>query len=214
MELLEQVVRKKAVLTFCLVLFCLFPVFSQNSKPANSPENVGLFPRPGFEPLAPHKSPVRDRSNIKPENFRFSDAKGRSLDDLLSVGAGKDAPDCKPSWAMFKFRLNGKGLIDSTWFDGQLPKEVSARILNNIRNTEGSWTVAPGTKEEDVAWYVYFYSDTRGRWDRNLNCSESDKELQATVSSMTAFFKNLFYLFGEDRATMVRPTGNDGYPKN
>jgi hypothetical protein len=171
------------------------------------------FPKPGFEPLAPHKSPVRDRSNIKPENFRFSEASGKSLDDRLSAGVGTEIPDCKPAWRLFKFRVTGKGLIDSTWFDGQLPKEKSIQILDNIRATGGSWIVAHGTKEGDVAWYVYFYSDTCARWDKNLNFSELDKELQKIVSSMTGNFYRLFYWTGEDKATIVRPTGNDGQPR-
>ena len=210
---MERIVRKKGAFTFCLLILCGLAVFSQNPKPITSPENIGLFPRPGFEPLPPHKSHVKDNSNIKPENFRFSDASGKSLNDRLSVGVGTETPNCKPSWGMFKFRVNGKGLVDSTWFDGHLPKEVSIRILDNIRATQGSWIVAPGTKETDVAWYVYFYSDTRARWDKNLKCSESDKELQKTVSSMTAYFYNLFYWFGEDKATMIRPTNNDGQPR-
>jgi hypothetical protein len=212
MELLERIVRKELV-TFCVIIFCGFSVFAQNSKPITSPENIGLFPKPGFEPLAPHKSPVRDRSNIKPENFRSSEASGKSLDDILSPGVGAEIPDCKPSWGLFKFRVTGKGLVDSTWFDGQLPKEKSIQILNNIRATNGSWIVAPGTKEGDVAWYVYFYSDTRARWDKNLNCSELDKELQKIVSAMTGNFYRLYYWTGEDKATIVRPTDNDGQPR-
>ncbi|GAB3162976.1 hypothetical protein GCM10027291_01740 [Telluribacter humicola] len=214
MELLKQVVvRNKGVFTFCLFILCGFSVFSQNSRPTVHPENIGLFPKPGYEPLPPHKSKVIDKSNFKPENFRFSDATGKSLNERLSVGISTESANCKPSYALFKFRVNGKGLIDSTWFDGQLSKEVSIRILGNIRTTEGSWVIAPGTKEVDVAWYVFFYTDTRGQWDRNLNCTESDKELQKAVSAFSDYFYNLYYWVGEDRATVIRPIQIDGQPK-
>ncbi len=214
MELLKQVlVRNKGVLTFCLFILCGFSVFSQNSKPTFRPETIELFPKPGFEPPPPHKPRVIDKSNFKPENFRFSDASGKSLDDRLSVGMSTEPATCKPSYGLFKFRVNGRGLIDSTWFDGQLSKEVSIRILDNIRATEGSWVIKPGTKEEDEAWYVYFYSDTRGRWDKKLNCTEADKELQKAVSAMSNYYYNLYYWIGEDKATLIRPTQNDGQPR-
>jgi hypothetical protein len=203
----------RGVLTFCLFILCGFSVFSQNSKNTVHPEHIELFPKPGFERLPPHTPTVRDKSNFKPENFRFSDATGKSLNDRLSVGVSTESANCKPSYALFKFRVNGKGLIDSTWFDGQLSKEVSSRILNNIRATDGSWVVAPGTKEGDVAWYIYFYSDTRGRWDKKLNCTESDKELQKAVSAFSNYYSNLYYWVGEDKATLIRPTVNDGQPR-
>ncbi|TDE14585.1 hypothetical protein [Dyadobacter psychrotolerans] len=206
-------VQIKKILISALLLFTA-SAFAQESAGEKAARNIGLLLAPWHERLPPHKSYVRDNSNIKPENFRFRDAPGRSLNDRLSVGVGAKTPDCKPSWAMFKFRVNGKGLVDSTWSDGNLPKEVSNRFVDNIHATDGSWIVASGTKETEVAWYVYFYSDTRGLWDRNLNCSDSDKELQKTVSYMTSFFYNLFYCFGEDKATMVRPTDNNGIPRN
>lgn len=212
MKLFERIARYKGSWILCLFIFCGCSVFSQNPKSPTAPENIGLFPKPGYEPLPPHQRHVIDRSNIKPENFRFSET-GKSLNDRLSAGAVTEAPDCKPSWAMFKFRVNGKGLIDSIWFDGQLSKKTTTRILDNIHATAGSWIVAPGTKESDVAWYVYFYSDTRGRWDRKLNCSESDKELQKAISFMTGYFYQLFYWTGEDKATIIRPTDNDGLPR-
>ncbi len=205
------IVRKHAVFTFWLITLCGSTAFCQNSR--LRPEDIELFPKPGFELDPPHKSTIRDNSNIKPENFRFADKSGKSLEYRLSAGTGAEPPDCIPSWGLFRFSVNGRGLIDTTWFDGKLPAEVSKRILNNIRSTEGSWMVVPGTKPNDVAWYVYFYSDTRGRWNKNMRCPESDKELQKVVSSMTSLFYNSFYFLGEDKATMVRPTSNDGTPK-
>ncbi|MPR32994.1 hypothetical protein [Salmonirosea aquatica] len=214
MELLEKVViHNKGVLTFCLCILCGFSVFSQNSEHRVHPANIELFPKPGFEPLPPHKSKIIDRSNFKPENFRFSDATGKSLNDRLSAGVGIEPASCKPSYGLFKFRVNGKGVIDSTWFDGQLSKEVSVRILDNIRATEGSWVITSGTKEADVAWYVYFYSDTRARWDKKMKCTESDKELQKAVSAISNYYYNLYYWIGEDKATLIRPTANDGQPR-
>jgi hypothetical protein len=56
-----------------------------------------------------------------------------------------------------------------------------------------------------------FYSDVRG--DKNVQCSEADKQLQKAVSSMSGFFYNLFFRLGEDNATMLRPTVIDGLPK-
>lgn len=214
MELLKQVVaRNKGVFTFCLFILYGFSGFSQNSKHTFHPENIELFPKPGFERLPPHKPTVIDKSNIKPENFRFSDATGKSLNDRLSVGTSTEPANCKPSYALFKFRVNDKGLIDSTWFDGLLSKEVSIQILDNIRATEGSWVIAPGTKEGDVAWYIYCYSDTRARWDKKLNCTEADKELQKAVSAISGYFSNLYYWIGEDKATLIMPTENDGQPR-
>jgi len=206
-------VKPASSFIFVILLSLTLTTFAQESEGEKAAAKIGLFYLPGFEPSPKSKSHQPDTANYKPQNFRFRDASGRSLNDRLSVGVGAETLDCKPSWAMFKFRINGKGLVDSTWFDGHLPKEVSIRILDNIHATEGSWTVAPGTKEVDVAWYIYFYSDTRGRWAKDLNCSESDKELQRTVSSMTAFFYNLFYWLGDDKATMVRPTDNNGIPR-
>lgn len=206
--------RNNWTLILSFIVSCGFSSFSQVPKPATTPANIGLFLKPGFEPLEPHKPRVRDNSNFKPENFQFSQASGKSLNDRLEEGVSAETIDCKPSWGLFKFRVNRKGIIDSTWFDGQLPKKVSLRILENIRGTQGSWIVAPGTKESDVAWYLYFYSDTRARLTKNLNCSESDKELQRTVSSMTSYFYNMYYWVGEDKAVIVRPTSNDGAPRN
>lgn len=214
MKRIECVVRNKWILVLCFIVSCGFSSFSQIPKPATTPENIGLFPKPGFEPLELHKPRVRDNSTFKPENFQFSQASGKSLNDRLEVGVSAETVDCKPSWGLFKFRVNSKGQIDSTWFDGHLPKKVSMQILKNIRATQGSWIIAPGTKESDVAWYVYFYSDTRARLTKNLNCSESDKELQRAVSSMTSYFYNMYYWVGEDKAMIIRPTSNDGAPRN
>lgn len=214
MELIGRIARSNWILILSITVSCGFSSFSQIPKPATTPENIGLFPKPGFEPPELYKPRVRNNSNFKPENFQFSQASGTSLNDRLEVGVSAETVDCKPSWGLFKFRVNGKGLIDSTWFDGQLPKKVSLRILENICGTQGSWIVAPGTKESDVAWFVYFYSDTRARLTKNLNCSESDKELQRTVSSMTSYFYNMYYWVGEDKAMIVRPTSNDGAPRN
>lgn len=210
MELLEHLAHRGSLLALWIFILCGFSVFSQDSKPRISGDDIELFPRPGFEPIAPHKSVRRDNSNIKPENFRFHDKSRRSLDERLSMGVGEKKISCKPSWGMFKFRVNGKGVVDSCWFDGQLPVKVSNRILDNIRATKGSWILSPGTQETDVAWYVYFYSDTRGRLDRKMNCSSADMELQKVVSFMTSYFQNLFYLLGEDKATMIMATSNDG----
>nr|WP_295934626.1 hypothetical protein [uncultured Dyadobacter sp.] len=214
MELTKRVARNVWMLVLCFIVSCGFSSFSQIPKPATTPENIDLFPKPGFEPLELHKSRVRDNSNFKPENFQFPQASGKSLNDRLEVGVSAETVDCKPSWGLFKFRVNSKGQIDSTWFDGHLPKKVSMQILKNIRATQGSWIIAPGTKESDVAWYVYFYSDTRARLTKNLNCSESDKELQRAVSSMSSYFYNMYYWVGEDKAMIIRPTSNDGAPRN
>lgn len=207
------IARISVYLTFSLSILSGFASLSQSPGGSTPPAVIGLFPMPGFEPLPPHKSRVVDKTKFKPENFRFLNKAGKSLEDRLSSNAALETVDCRPSWGLFAFRVNGKGAIDSTWFDGHLPAASSNRILANICATEGSWVIAPGTKPDDVAWFVYFYSDVRALWDKNVQCSEADKELQKAVSSMNGFFYNLFFWLGKDNATMLRPTVIDGLPK-
>jgi hypothetical protein len=59
----------------------------------------------------------------------------------------------------------------------------------------------------------FTFTLTCALWDKNVQCSQADKELQKAVSSMTDFFYNLFFRLGEDNAIMLRPTVLDGLPK-
>ena len=210
---MKLIARISLYLTFSLTVLFGFEALCQNPGGRTNPAVIGLFPIPGLEPLPPHKSRVIDKTKFKPENFRFLNKSGKSLEDRLSSNAAPETVDCGPSWGLFAFRVNGKGAIDSTWFDGHLAAASSNRILANICATEGGWVIAPGTKPDDAAWFVYFYSDVRALWDKNVQCSLAEKELQKAVSSMNGFFYNLFFRLGEDNATMLRPTIIDGLPK-
>lgn len=197
-----------------LVIFTTGISFAQDTTRRNLPAAIGLFPKPGFEPNPPHKSAVVDKSHLKPGNFRFSGKGGINLQSFLLTGIGPVTADCRPYWGLFAFRVNGTGKIDSTWSAGQMPIENTKRILTNIRATEGSWIIQSGTKTEDVAWYVFFYSDTRGRWQPNLNCSESEKDLQKAISSMSGFFYNMFHQLSDNLATVISPVEFTGLPAN
>jgi hypothetical protein len=155
------IARISVYVTFLFSALSGFASLSQNPENRTNRAAIGLFPRPGFEPFPPHKSRVIDKTKFKPQNFRFLNKAGESLEDRLSSNAVTETVDCKPSWGLFAFRINGKGAIDSTWSDGHLPTASSNRILANICATEGSWAIAPETKPDDVAWFVYFYSDVR-----------------------------------------------------
>jgi hypothetical protein len=202
-------------LVIVTLLLSIIPVHAQESDTSKRATSIGLFPLPGFEPLPDHKSKEPDTASLRPQNFRFPDIDRKTLSDILEMGVELPPNDCKPSWGLFAFRVNAAGKIDSTWYQGSLPTTTSDKILANIRGTEGLWIIKQGTKPTDVAWFVYPFFDTRGRFERRSKCSDADKELLKVVSYLSSLVINLFYQVDRDhnRATMIMPTERDGIPK-
>jgi hypothetical protein len=198
-----------------ILLMAVVPAHAQDSDASKRATSIGLFPLRGFEPLPDHKSKEPDTARLKPQNFRFPDIDRKTLSDRLEMGVQLPDNNCKPSWGLFAFRINAAGKIDSTWYQGSLPTTTSDKILANIRGTEGRWIIKQGTKPTDVAWFVYPFFDTRGRFERISKCSEAKKELLKIVSDLSSLVINLFYQVDRDhnRATMITPTERDGIPK-
>jgi hypothetical protein len=176
---------------------------------------INLSLRQGYELLPPHKSAVPDTSNFKPENFSFPIIDRKTLTDILEKDIPQPTVPCKPVWGFFSFRVNAKGQVDSTWYQGNLLPVARDKILSNISATEGRWKIKADTKPQQVAWFVYTYLNVRGIYDKQLNCSEADKVLLRAISSLGNFFFYLYYQIDpkHNRATMLMPTNIDDSPK-
>ena len=206
--------NSRLIILMIIVSLYGLTAFAQQSEGAKTAAKIELFHLPGLEPSRNTSSWQLDTVNFKPENFSFRIWNKKNLTDRLSIDVPMEEISCKPSWGMFVFRVNAKGIVDSTWYRGNLPPVTSGKILSNICATEGNWIIKPGTKPSHVAWFVYPFFDTRGLFPERSECSQADRELMQTVSSLSRLFFTLYFRVDRDyhRATMLRPTEIDGMP--
>jgi hypothetical protein len=202
-------------LLICFALLFAKQALAQQSDGAKTAMQIELYALPGYE-LPQRTNRYRlDTANFRPENFSFRIWDKKDLTDRLETGVYLPEINCKPSWGIFIFRVNARGQVDTTTYRGNLPSNVSNKILANICATEGNWIIKPGTLPSNVAWFVYAFFDVRGRIPRKKECSDSDRELLDAVSSLSNLFWMVYYQVGRDfnRATMIRPTEIDGTPR-
>ena len=72
---------------------------------------------------------------------------------------GPIAGECKPTWDLFYFRVNGFGKIDSLYHHGDLRPEITETIIRNIYETEGHWQLAKDTNPTVSSWFMFSYFD-------------------------------------------------------
>ncbi|WP_460640375.1 hypothetical protein [Larkinella harenae] len=77
------------------------------------------------------------------------------LPNYLGQNVRDKMDDCRAESAMFHFRVNSQGKVDSIRIEGNLRPEYQQTIADNIRNTEGKWQLPSNTKPGDVCWFIY-----------------------------------------------------------
>ncbi len=97
--------------------------------------------------------------------------------------------ECKPTWSVFYFRVNGKNQVDSIKHTGNLPPFVTQQILENIKATQGHWEIAKGTKKTAYCWFIYPYFRIP---DDTPNCST-----QAGIKLLKANVRQMIYMMND-----------------
>lgn len=201
---------------FLILILNAISVFAQRFKERSeqqiAAEKISLFPLSVFDPFPEPSSNWPDTANFKPENFKFPSIDRLSLEDHLAKGIPSIAPNCKPSWGVFCFRVNASGKVDSTVYDGNLNVKISNKILKNIKGTSGLWQVSKNSKPTNVAWFIYPVFDFGRLYDEKSDCSETDKLLQKTVWSLSNLVNFIHAYVDRDyiRATMLSTEKRNG----
>ena len=133
----------------------------------------------------------------------------------LGTWLEKDVPgpitgDCNPAWAVFYFRVNGKGEVDSLFVRERLRRDVSEKIVKNIYETKGHWQLSQHAKATDSAWYIFPYFDLGVAPGANPDCSEKDRELQQIVKNLIYTMAGIQVATQNFNATQLKPSINGG----
>lgn len=129
--------------------------------------------------------PPLDEINIKgrPEYINYV---------LMSGIASPKNDECKASWDIFFFRVNGRNKVDSIKHDRNLPSEITNQIIYNINSTQGRWKIPLGTKKKNYCWFIYPYF----RIPSNTpNCNKTENILLRENISRMAHTMDEFYRF-------------------
>lgn len=128
--------------------------------------------------------------------------KGRPEYINYVLGSGIDFPkndECKATWDIFFFRVNGSNKVDSIRHDGNLPSEVTNQIILNINSTQGRWKIPLGTKKKDYCWFIYPYfripSNTPNcNKGENIFLNKNIKGMAHTMDEFYRFFQGSKYM--------------------
>ena len=128
--------------------------------------------------------------------------KGRP--EYINYVLGNDIADpknneCKASWDIFFFRVNGRNKVDSIRHEGNLPFEVTNQIIYNINSTQGRWKIPLGTKKKDYCWFIYSYfripSNTPNcNKTENILLNENIYRMARTMDEFYRFFQGSKYV--------------------
>ncbi len=136
--------------------------------------------------------PPLDEMNIKgrPEYINYV---------LRSGITSPQNDECKASWDIFFFRVNGSNKVDSIRHNGNLPSEVTNQIIFNINSTQGRWKIPLGTKKKDYCWFIYPYFRTSPgtpNCDKteNILLNKNIKRMAHTMDEFYRFFQGSKYV--------------------
>ena len=128
--------------------------------------------------------------------------KGRP--EYINYVLGNDIADpknneCKASWDIFFFRVNGSNKVDSIRHEGNLPFKVTNQIIYNINSTQGRWKIPLGTKKKDYCWFIYPYfripSNTPNcNKTENILLNENIYRMARTMDEFYRFFQGSKYV--------------------
>lgn len=129
--------------------------------------------------------PPLDEVNIKgrPEYINYF---------LMNGISSPKNDECKASWDIFFFRVNGKNKIDSIRHEGNLSSEITNQIISNINSTQGRWKIPLGAKKKDYCWFIYPYFRIPSG---TANCQQLENILLRENILRMAQAMNEFYRF-------------------
>ncbi|MEA5404464.1 hypothetical protein VB776_16145 [Arcicella sp. DC2W] len=104
-----------------------------------------------------------------------------------------ESTECKATWEIFYFRVNGNNKVDSIRHDGNLPSFVTKQIIKNIYATQGRWKIPVGTRKKDFCWFIYPYF--RIPSDTQLCATEDIKMLRDNVLRTAFMVEGLKHFF-------------------
>lgn len=123
---------------------------------------------------------------------------------------GPIAGECKPTWDLFYFRVNGFGKVDSLYHRGDLRPEITETIIRNIYETEGHWQLAKDTNPTVSSWFMFSYFDYGAAFAPTSRCSETDKLLQQKIMRLGTNLSLLQYEIEEKKVVIINPSTNGG----
>jgi hypothetical protein len=131
-----------------------------------------------------------------------------SLSEFLTRDVGFDSGNnsCEPQFAIFYFRVNYQGEIDSLYVEGDITAQGKDQIFSNLRSTQKQWSIPKITTSKDKCWFLFpFYNGGNGK-----RCSEQQDKHRKQMLRV-----NQLYSFSEstmDRWGRVILPANQFYP--
>ncbi|MFD1140878.1 hypothetical protein ACFQ4C_07155 [Larkinella insperata] len=125
-------------------------------------------------------------------NFVLLDVKALTaglgyLPNYLGQNVREKMDDCRAESAMFHFRVNSQGKVDSIRIEGNLRPDYQQTIVDNIRSTEGKWQLPSNTKPGDECWFIYPFF----LFGYTYDCPKETAELYKTQQANYTVFSRL-----------------------
>ncbi len=113
--------------------------------------------RVGFPALAQYTSwrPTFNPMDVRQALFYIQQPHLMNLSNYLGHTVRDKMDDCKAESALFHFRVNSQGKIDSIRVEGNLRAAYETIIVTNIKSTEGKWQLPENTRPGDHCWFIY-----------------------------------------------------------
>jgi len=136
---------------------------------------------------------------------------GKRMDvySFLDQAIPQPQTGCTPVWDFFYFRVRATGKVDSLYHKGNLPTEVTSKIIANIYSTNGHWKTKKKADKIEFCWFVfpYFYY---GNNPYDGNCTENEKRQQNLAMDMAANILIISTLIKDKKAILLMPSENGG----
>ncbi|WP_460639652.1 hypothetical protein [Larkinella harenae] len=110
-----------------------------------------------------------------------------NLSNFLGQNVRDKMDDCRAESAMFHFRVNSQGKVDSIRVEGNLREAYSNQIIQNIKSTEGKWQLPSNTKPADHCWFIYPFF----LFGYTYDCPKETVELYQTQKASYEVFSRL-----------------------
>ena len=137
-----------------------------------------------------------------PPPIKEANIKGRPeyINSVLMSGISfPEGDECKATWDIFFFRVNGKNKVDSIRHQGNLSSEITNQIISNINATQGRWKIPLGTNKKDYCWFIYPYfrippSTPNCKQVENMLLKENVRRMAHKMDDFYRFFQGYKYV--------------------